>query len=159
MKEDRKEEIAKKTPTLDRCLKTMKQTTREEINHLVYLDPIVKNIPEREIKKLFKPEFIARVDEVINFNHLDKDSLMQIIQREIEGVYDGLGSIGVEAMFNPGLAEYIYNEVKDRKDGARFVINTVKQMVSKPIAREKAKEPFQKVTSTIENGSIVFEYK
>jgi hypothetical protein len=53
MKEDRKEEIAKKTPTLDRCLKTMKQTTREEINHLVYLDPIVKNIPEREIKKLF----------------------------------------------------------------------------------------------------------
>jgi hypothetical protein len=62
-------------------------------------------------------------------------------------------------MFNPGLAEYIYNEVKDRKDGARFVINTVKQMVSKPIAREKAKEPFQKVTSTIENGSIVFEYK
>ena len=62
-------------------------------------------------------------------------------------------------MFNPGLAEYIYNEVRDRNDGARFVINTVKQMVSKPIAREKAKETFQKVTSTIENGSIVFEYK
>jgi ATP-dependent Clp protease ATP-binding subunit ClpA len=112
-----------------------------------------------DIKKLFKPEFIARVDEVISFNHLNKESLMQIIQREIESVYDGLGSVGVEAMFNPGLAEYIYNEVKDRKDGARFVINTVKQMVSKPIAREKAKEPFQKVTSTIENGSIVFEYK
>ena len=74
-------------------------------------------------------------------------------------LYDGLGSVGVEAMFNPGLSEYIYEEIKDRKDGARFVINTVKQMVSKSIAREKAKEAFQKVTSTIENGSIVFEYK
>ncbi len=112
-----------------------------------------------EIKKIFKPEFLARVDEVVQFNHLNKDALMQIIQREIENVYDGLGSVGVEAMFNPGLSEYIYEEIKDRKDGARFVINTVKQMVSKPIAREKAKEAFQKVTSTIENGSIVFEYK
>ena len=90
---------------------------------------------------------------------LQRENRFVIIQREIENVYDGLGSVGVEAMFNPGLSEYIYEEIKDRKDGARFVINTVKQMVSKPIAREKAKEAFQKVTSTIENGSIVFEYK
>ena len=112
-----------------------------------------------EIKKLFKPEFIARVDEVIQFNHLNRDALMSIIQREIENVYDGLGTVGVEALFQPGLAEYIYNEVKDRNDGARFVINTVKQMVSKPIAREKARKAFHSVSSTIENDSIVFEYK
>ena len=77
------------------------------------------NIIDKELKKIFSPEFLNRVDEVIMFNSLTKENIGGIIDVEIKSTIQRLKEIGYEINITPSLKDYIFEQGYDQEYGAR----------------------------------------
>ena len=97
----------------------------------------------KELKKIFSPEFLNRVDETITFNSLTKENIGNIIDVEIKNTIDRLKEIGYEINITPSLKDYLFEEGYDQDYGAR------------PLKRAIQKYIEDKITDAIINEEIV----
>jgi ATP-dependent Clp protease ATP-binding subunit ClpC len=56
----------------------------------------MKDIIHKALKKAFAPEFLNRVDDVITFNHLQKEDIHKIIDIELKGLYQRMNDLGIQ---------------------------------------------------------------
>jgi ATP-dependent Clp protease ATP-binding subunit ClpC len=95
------------------------------------------DIIRKELNKTFSPEFINRIDEIINFNHLTKENLVQIIDVELKKMYPRFEEIGYKITISKDLKDKIAELGYDPKYGARplkrilqkYIEDTVAEMV------------------------------
>lgn len=101
-----------------------------------------KTILEKELKALFKPEFLNRLDQVVYFNSLTEENYEKIVELEIGKVQKQVQTIGYDIAYNDEVVKYITKDAfKDKKMGAR------------PIVRYLQKEILDKLTDLlIENN-------
>ena len=57
----------------------------------------MKNRVQEHFEKVFRPEFLDRVDDVIVFRHLTQDDLGDVIEMELSKVRERLGRARPEA--------------------------------------------------------------
>ncbi len=57
----------------------------------------MKDRVQGEIEKVFRPEFLGRVDDIIVFRHLTPDNLGDVVELELNKVRDRLGRAGLQA--------------------------------------------------------------
>ena len=93
-----------------------------------------KEIYTDSVKKHFRPELLARVDEVIIFNELGENELKQIIRKELNEIKNRLEGRGVKMIFKKNLETLIFNKIKNDKNHARQIKNVVKSLVQVPIS-------------------------
>ena len=53
----------------------------------------------RDLKKTFKPEFLNRIDEIIVFNQLEKDDIVEIAKRMLKSLKKRLADMEIEVEF------------------------------------------------------------
>ena len=95
------------------------------------------DIIRKELNKTFSPEFINRIDEIINFNHLTKEDLVQIIDVELKKMYPRFEEIGYKITISKDLKDKIAELGYDPKYGARplkrilqkYIEDTVAEMI------------------------------
>nr|PZN74243.1 MAG: ATP-dependent Clp protease ATP-binding subunit ClpC [Bacillota bacterium] len=113
-----------------------------------------------EVKRIFRPEFLNRIDEIIIFHSLNKDHLKQIVQLEVKKVADRLKEQGVEMTISEGALEKLVAEGYDEKFGARPLRRAIQRLVEDPLSEEMLRKPFQygeKVhVDTDAEGKIIF---
>lgn len=77
------------------------------------------SIIDKELKKIFSPEFLNRVDEVIMFNALTKENIGRIVDVEVKTTIQRLKDVGYEITITPSLKDYLFEQGYDAEYGAR----------------------------------------
>jgi ATP-dependent Clp protease ATP-binding subunit ClpC len=92
------------------------------------------SIIRKELSKTFPPEFLNRVDEIINFNTLSKEDLLKIIEVELKKMYPRFDEIGYKITLTKDLKEKIAEIGYDPKYGARPLKRMLQKYVEDTVA-------------------------
>ena len=91
---------------------------------------------EAALKKKFKPEFLNRLDEIIQFRSLDREDYTQILDILLEEVNQQVKkSKEITLNFSLPAKDFLLNKGIDRKYGARPLRRAVKRYVNTPLAK------------------------
>jgi len=88
------------------------------------------------LKKVFKPEFLNRIDEVIVFQMLTKEDLRKIVDIQLRYLAERLKDRKIELEFSDKAREQIMDEGYDPVYGARPLKRTIQQRLENPLASE-----------------------
>ncbi|OGW75872.1 MAG: hypothetical protein A2Z72_04310 [Omnitrophica bacterium RBG_13_46_9] len=89
-----------------------------------------------EIKKVFKPEFLNRVDDIIVFRSLNKDDLQKIVDLEIQEVQSRLKEQNIKFELTPQTKDFLVEKGFDKIFGARPIKRTIQRFLENPLAEE-----------------------
>ena len=116
-----------------------------------------------EVKKLFKPEFLNRLDDTIVFKALTEEQIMEIAELMIAELKDRLmKNLGVKLSYGSRLKKFIYERGYDKDYGARPLRRAVVQYVEDPLSELLLSQDVKKgdtVSVSIEKGEVVFKVK
>lgn len=85
-------------------------------------------------KKHFRPEFLNRLDELVVFRMLEKDSLDQIVDLEVAKLVKRLAEKEIELVLESSARDLIVTEGYDPDYGARPMRRAVEQLLEDPLA-------------------------
>ena len=89
-----------------------------------------------EAKRVFRPEFLNRLDDLIVFRPLSKDDLMIILDLETDKVIERLKSKNIELVFDDKAREFLVGKGYDPEYGARPMRRAVERYLEDPLAEE-----------------------
>jgi len=112
-----------------------------------YSDPKVyegmKNKMMEEMKKLFRPEFLNRVDEVIVFQHLKKEEILQIADLYLRRVNEQAASMSITIELSDAVKSLLVDKGYDPNLGARPLRRAVQRYIEDPLSEEMLLGRFQ----------------
>ena len=88
------------------------------------------------LKKVFKPEFLNRIDEVIVFHMLSKEDLRKIVDIQLNYLKERMNARKIELEFTDNARQQIMDEGYDPVFGARPLKRTIQQRLENPLAAE-----------------------
>ena len=100
----------------------------------------VRDLVMSELKQVFRPEFLNRVDDIIVFNKLTKDEIKQIAGKMLETLTKRLDGLGVKISFTDNAIEKIADEGFDDTYGARPLRRAITTNIEDQLS-EKMLEP------------------
>jgi ATP-dependent Clp protease ATP-binding subunit ClpC len=101
-----------------------------------------------ETKRVFKPEFLNRLDEIIVFRTLSKPDLLRIVDLEVDKVKRRLKLKEIEIVLDEPAHEFVINKGYDPTYGARPMRRAVERYLEDPLAEELLR-------GTVKAGDIV----
>jgi ATP-dependent Clp protease ATP-binding subunit ClpC len=101
-----------------------------------------------EAKRVFKPEFLNRLDDIIVFHSLTRDDLTKIVDIEVAKVLTRLKPRQVTFRLTPGAVAFLIEKGYDPAYGARPLRRAVERFLEDPMAEEILR-------GTIKNGDFV----
>jgi len=96
-----------------------------------------------EIQKVFRPEFLNRLDDTIVFRHLTKDDLKQVIDLELGKVRERLEERGFALILTDDAKEFLIKKGTDLDYGARPLRRAIENRVEDPLSEELLRGTFQ----------------
>lgn len=125
-------------------------------------DKMKSNVME-EVKRLFKPEFINRIDEIMVFHPLTEKDMKQIITLLAKGLCDRCRTqMEIELTFTNSLKEYLVHKYSDLKMGARPLKRAVQNVVEDELATailEGRVKRGDTVQAGVKNEKVTFTVK
>lgn len=116
-----------------------------------------------EVKKIFKPEFINRIDEIIVFHQLSKDNMKSIVSLLASNLSKRCEEqLQIKLKFSPALKEYLVEKHSDKKMGARPLKRAIQSLVEDALAEEILRgnvKPGDTVTAGIKDEKVTFHVK
>ena len=95
----------------------------------------IEDLITKEVKKLFNPEFINRLDEMVLFDALTAKDLIQIVDLLIGQVNTSLDSKKISIQLNNDVKEWmIAKTCHDRSYGARPLRRAIQRYIEDPVA-------------------------
>ena len=88
------------------------------------------------IRKKFKPEFINRLDSVVTFKSLEKDSCLKIVDLEFEELRGYLKSRNITISVSENIREFMLEKGFSKEFGARGLKRTVEKEIVKPLSKK-----------------------
>ncbi|KJG38939.1 Clp protease ClpX [Photobacterium angustum] len=89
-----------------------------------------------EIKRVFTPEFRNRLDNIIWFNHLEKDVISQVVDKFIVELQAQLDARGVSMEVSERARNWMSDKGYDKSMGARPMARVIQDNLKKPLANE-----------------------
>ena len=123
----------------------------------------MKNSVMEEVRRIFKPEFLNRIDETIVFRSLNKDDMKQIVALMLKELTNRCEKqMGIHLTVRDSVKKYIVDKAYDPKYGARPLRRQIQNDIEDELAEEilsgKVKKDTE-VTVTVHKEKIVFETK
>ena len=87
----------------------------------------------KALREFLRPEFIARVDEIVVFNPLSTDSLAKIAEIMLNELADALKDRNITFSFDKSVAENIALQCDGTKTGARELRNIIRREIETPV--------------------------
>lgn len=98
---------------------------------------------QEQIEKVFRPEFLNRVDDVIVFRHLTQNDLGDVIEMELRKVRERLGERGIKLVLTPEAKTFLIKKGSNLDFGARPLRRAIEGFVEDPLSEELLKGEFQ----------------
>ena len=96
-----------------------------------------------QIERVFRPEFLNRLDDTIIFRHLNKEDLKKVIDFEMSKVRERLKERGFELILTDEAKEFIIKQGSNLDYGARPLRRAIEQRVEDPLAEELLRGTFE----------------
>ena len=95
-----------------------------------------------EIEKVFRPEFINRVNDIIIFRHLNVEDLKDVVDLELGKVRTRLRERGLEIDLSDDAKELLIKKGSNTDYGARPLRRAIESFIEDPLAEELLKGEF-----------------
>ncbi|MBP86463.1 MAG: NDP-hexose 4-ketoreductase [Planctomycetaceae bacterium] len=105
-----------------------------------------------EIQKVFRPEFLNRLDDVIVFRHLTKEDLKEVIDLELGKVRERLKERGLDLELTDDAKEFLIRKGTDLDYGARPLRRAIENRIEDTLSEELLKGTFQGMDTIIVDG-------
>ncbi len=96
----------------------------------------MKSTIQDALKKVFNPEFLNRIDDVITFRPLEKEDIFKIIDILSEDLFKRIKDLGYDFEITKGAKEFLSEKGFDQKYGARPLRRAIQKYVEDPLAEE-----------------------
>ena len=123
----------------------------------------MKNSVMEEVRRIFKPEFLNRIDETIVFRSLNKNDMKQIVTLMLKDLTDRCKSqMDITLHVRDSVKNYIVEKAYEPKYGARPLRRKIQNEIEDQLAEEildgKVKKGDEVIVTTKKNA-VVFEVK
>ena len=118
-----------------------------------------KNKIESALKEIFRPEFLNRVDEIISFDSLTKEQLLQIVDLLLKNTQNALDNKNIKLEVSEEAKKYILEKGTDLKYGARPLRRAIQKYIEDEISEMILKgeiEQYQTVEVSLEDDKLKF---
>lgn len=117
---------------------------------------MTSNIPEGDIKKYLRPEFINRIDEIVTFNDLNEDVIRKIVDIQLNKVYKRLAEQNITLEVDQNVKDYLVKNGYVPEYGARPINRIIKREILSGLSKYVLEHPDEnKLKAVIESGKIV----
>lgn len=99
-------------------------------------DKEIKSRVMSEMKKLFRPEFLNRLDEIIVFKSLTREQIGRIVELMVADLRDRLIAMDMTIDLTPAAREHVADEGTDTSMGARPLRRAIQRLLEDPIAEQ-----------------------
>ena len=107
-----------------------------------------KTVIQNALRKAFSPEFLNRIDDMILFKSLSRESIHKIIDLELVHLYKRIEELGYKIKIDKNTKDFIVDKGYDEKFGARPLKRAIQKYVEDPLA-EKI------INATISEGDTI----
>ncbi len=120
---------------------------------------------EKAIKALedfLRPEFLARVDEVVVFSPLGRDSLEKIADLMLGELREAMAQKQIEVKWDNSVCSYLAAKSDGAKEGARKLRNTIRREIEDKIVNiiiEKGEAGVKEITLKADDKQIIIDNK
>lgn len=111
-------------------------------------DENTKSVVQNALRKAFSPEFLNRIDDMIMFKSLSRESIHDIIDLELEKLYGRINSLGYQIQMTEKAKDFLVEKGYDEKFGARPLKRAIQKYIEDPLAEEIIK-------STLHEGDTI----
>jgi ATP-dependent Clp protease ATP-binding subunit ClpB len=122
---------------------------------------MTSNVRSREaMRDVFRPEFLNRIDEIIEFHALSREQLADIVELQLRQLRDRLAGRGIELELTDAAKEHLAEEGWDPAYGARPLKRAIQRLVENPLALRLLEGEFREgdtVRVEARDGELVFE--
>lgn len=122
----------------------------------------IKEVVNEELKNLFKPEFLNRIDDIIVFNRLEKEDIKEIVRIKLDELVDRIKELGYFAKYSDKVVEHIANKGFDDNYGVRPLDRAIKTEIEDLVANEILENNLKNndvISFGFRNGKIQFNIK
>ena len=95
---------------------------------------LAQSVIMKALNKTFSPEFLNRVDDVIMFDQLDKESILKIIDLELSHIYKRMEELGFSLTLEEDAKSFIAEQGYDPQYGARPMKRALQKYIEDPVA-------------------------
>jgi ATP-dependent Clp protease ATP-binding subunit ClpC len=120
----------------------------------------MKQVILEESKKVFKPEFLNRLDDIIVFHTLERENLVRIVDLEVAKVVQRVRNKAIHIHLDPTAVELLIEKGYDPIYGARPMRRAVERFLEDPLAEELLRgniKPGEIVEVHAEIDKLVFQ--
>ena len=112
------------------------------------------------LREFFRPEFLNRVDEVVEFHTLSRDQIGEIVELQLRRLRDRLAERGLNLELTDDAKQAVAEAGWDPTYGARPLKRALQRLVENPLAMRMLEGEFEEgdtVRVDAQNGELVFE--
>jgi ATP-dependent Clp protease ATP-binding subunit ClpB len=113
-----------------------------------------------EMRAVFRPEFLNRIDEIVEFHPLSREQLGEIVELQLERLRARLAERGIELELTDAAKESLAEAGWDPTYGARPLKRAIQRLVENPLALRLLEGEFgdgDAVLVDARDGELVFE--
>lgn len=108
----------------------------------------IKELVTGELRKVFRPEFLNRVDDIIVFNKLNKDEIKQIAVKMLKTLENRLDKMNIKINFTDNAVSEIADKGFDENYGARPLRRAIQNEIEDPLSE-------QMLEGKVKDGAVV----
>jgi len=103
----------------------------------------MKSRVQEQIEKVFRPEFLNRVDDIIVFRHLTEKDLGEVVELELKKVRERLAERNLKLVLTDEAKQFIVKRGSNLDFGARPLRRSIENYIEDPLSEELLKGEFQ----------------
>ncbi len=111
-----------------------------------------KQLVMGELKNVFRPEFLNRVDDIIVFSKLNQDEIKQIASKMLETLAQRLEKLNIKITFTDRAVTQIADKGFDDSYGARPLRRAIQNEIEDPLSEQMLEG------KVVENSSVVCDF-
>ncbi len=104
---------------------------------------VSRSVIQKALNKQFSPEFLNRIDEIITFDQLELDAILQIIGIELRGLYKRIADLDMKLEITEAAQKFIAEKGYDKQFGARPLRRAIQQHLEDRISEMIVEEEVQ----------------
>ncbi|WP_176790931.1 ATP-dependent Clp protease ATP-binding subunit [Ruminococcus sp.] len=108
----------------------------------------IKELVTGELRKVFRPEFLNRVDDIIVFNKLNKDEIKKIAVKMLKTLENRLDKMNIKISFTDNAVSEIADKGFDENYGARPLRRAIQNEIEDPLSE-------QMLEGKVKDGAVV----
>lgn len=112
-----------------------------------------------EVKKLFRPEFLNRIDEIIVFKSLTEEEIVKIVDLMIADLRERLIEQNMTINLTPEASRFVAKEGTDLSFGARPLRRAIQRLIEDPLSEQLLEGCWSSgsvIDVDVEDGKLVF---